>query len=738
MAANELSSIVPIEGEGTAKSCAQDTLAELVELRAENARLHAAETAYAQAAEALGSVFEGTGAATGRTFLDLLVRKLAEALKVRYAFVGEVLQDNPRRVRTLAVWSAQNFEYDLDGVPSQHVIGGELLYYPSTVAERFPGDTQIAELGVQSYMGAPLFGASGEAIGIVAIMHDEPLTDSVVASRIMTLFALRAGAEVERLRADAELAAREEMYRKAIASADGVVYQLDLRTHKYVHLDDRIVDLLGYSQQELTPDLWSRIGIQNNRRGELAKLSSQEAIERFREGEVPVWSADYQCVARDGRTVWVSDSSIPIRDGQGNVVGCLGILQDITDRKLTEMDLQESVRRFQDLLATIQLVAVLVDTNARVTFANQYLVDLSGRSRRELIGSDWYSLCVPPDDAEQGRIRFAATIETGTVSPHMDRNIVTKSGEQRLISWSNTLLRDHDNAVIGIASIGVDITDRKRLEEELFHAQKMESIGRLAGGVAHDFNNILTAVLGYTDLARARVPADSVVGGHLRSVREAGERAAELTSQLLGFARKQVISPKLLDINVEVAHTEKMLRRLIGDQIELRVELAKCPLCVNADPGQLQQVLVNLAVNARDAMPEGGTLTIATSDSTLSSAAARRIGSIRPGRYVTLVLTDTGMGMSDEVRRNIFEPFYTTKEVGKGTGLGLATCHGIAEQNGGRITVKSVPNRGSTFTVYLPFAACPIGDESLAITELADPRGQREGAEQPGFNASLH
>lgn len=273
--------------------------------------------------------------------------------------------------------------------------------------------------------------------------------------------------------------------------------------------------------------------------------------------------------------------------------------------------------------------------------------------------------------------------------------------------------------------------DRLKLETELRQAQKMEAIGHMAGGIAHDFNNVLTAILSYASLARRNVDPDHPVYGKLVGIEESSQRAANLTHQLLAFARRQVVAPRTLNLNEVVLNLDKLLRRLINADIELVTLPGQGLNYVKVDPGQMEQVLVNLVVNARDAMPEGGKLTIRTANKMLSPEYAQKHVDVTPGPYVSLSVSDTGMGITDEVRARIFDPFFTTKEPGKGTGLGLATCYGIVRQNGGHIQVDSEPNKGTTFHIYLPCVAegsdvpevreqtltLPKGEETILLVE---------------------
>jgi signal transduction histidine kinase/CheY-like chemotaxis protein len=274
-------------------------------------------------------------------------------------------------------------------------------------------------------------------------------------------------------------------------------------------------------------------------------------------------------------------------------------------------------------------------------------------------------------------------------------------GERLWVHTIKTPLFDESNVVTGVLGVFWDVTERKRLEEQLRQSQKMEAIGALAGGIAHDFNNLMTAVIGYSDLLKMRMQRDDPLLGDLDQIRRAGERAASLTGQLLAFSRKQVLQPQVLDINHVISDTEKMLRRIIGEHIDLVTIPGAALGRVSADPNQVQQVLLNLAVNGRDAMPRGGKLTIETGNVYLDGACARRRVDVEPGAYVLLAVSDTGCGMDAETVSHIFEPFFTTKEKGRGTGLGLATVYGIIKQSGGHIWVYSEPGKGSTFKIYL-------------------------------------
>jgi two-component system, cell cycle sensor histidine kinase and response regulator CckA len=376
-----------------------------------------------------------------------------------------------------------------------------------------------------------------------------------------------------------------------------------------------------------------------------------------------------------------------------------GLLEKRVQERTTALN--ESERRFRSVLQNLQLFAVLLDREGNITYCNPYLAQLTGWVEADLLNRDYFDMLVPAEDRDAGRGEFFKGMRLGDIPVHAESEILTRTGERRFVSWTHTLLEEAGGWIVGTASLGIDITEQRQLEERRRQSQKLEAVGRLAGGIAHDFNNLLTIILGYSDLTLLSV-TDPNVTESVHEVKRAAERAAALTKQLLAFSRRQVLQPRVLDLNAVVGDTEKMLRRLIGEDIELRSIAALDLGAVKADRGQIEQVLVNLAVNARDAMPSGGRLTIETANVELDVASARVHAMVQPGHYVRITVSDNGHGMDLATQARIFEPFFTTKREGKGTGLGLATVYGIVKQSGGYVWVYSEPSRGTTFKIYLP------------------------------------
>ena len=391
----------------------------------------------------------------------------------------------------------------------------------------------------------------------------------------------------------------------------------------------------------------------------------------------------------------------------GNEVFFTSIVRDVTERKRVEEILTTSEESYRDLVENARDIIYTHDLTGRFTSLNRAGEQLTGYTRQEALTMN-FADAVAPEYLELAREMLARKI-AGEPATVYELDIVTKDS-RRLALEINSRPICRDGKAVGMQGVARDITERRLLEEQLRQSQKMESVGRLAGGIAHDFNNLLTVITGYSELLLKRFTEDEDLADKLEEIRKASKRASALTYQLLAFSRKQVLQPKVVDINAIVTEVGKMLQRLIGEDIELVMVLHPGIGRIKADPGQISQIIMNLTVNARDAMPQGGKLSIETTNVDLDQEYVRHHLGAKPGSYVMLALLDTGTGMDAATQQKIFEPFFTTKGTGSGTGLGLATVYGIVKQSGGYITVESEIGLGSTFKIYLPLVE--VNDET--------------------------
>jgi PAS domain S-box-containing protein len=401
---------------------------------------------------------------------------------------------------------------------------------------------------------------------------------------------------------------------------------------------------------------------------------------------------ELDALRRDGSEISVelSLSSVQIR-GEWHAIG---VVRDITERKRAEKSLKNAKEYIENLIQGANVIIVGRDREGNVNLFNRKAEEVSGYTFAEVAGRRWFDMD-SDTDARSVRVREQDGHDT------FETRISTKSGEERIISWRDNPVIENGE-LVGIVSFGIDITEHRRLEEQHRQALKMESVGRLAGGVAHDFNNMLCVIMGHAELSKKKVAEDDPLKRNLEEILNAATRSRDVTRQLLAFSRKELVSPKPVNLNMLVRRMQQTLGRLIGEDVDLSFRPTLNLWSVRIDPSQVDQILVNLSVNARDAMPGGGSLDIETANVHLDSTMCRLLNDAGPGDYVRISVSDSGIGMSREIMEHIFEPFFTTKEVGKGTGLGLATVYGIVRQNDGFIRVSSEPGKGTAFDIYFP------------------------------------
>ena len=521
--------------------------------------------------------------------------------------------------------------------------------------------------------------------------------------------------------------AEESGFRLLFVNNPQPMWVYDLDTLKFLEVNEAASRHYGYSRDEFL-------------RMQITDIRPNDEVPRLMEDLVHTrdsWqnSGDWRHLLKDGRTIDVSIRSHTLEFHGLQTV--LVVVEDITQQKRSEKALKEAEQKYRHIFEKA-IIGIFQSTPlGRFTSVNQSLARMLGYdSPADLISTvqdierQFYV------DAKR-RQEFKRELEEHDTLQSFELEVYRKDHTKMWVSANVRAVRENREIVSYEGSLE-DISQRKLLEEQFRQSQKMEAVGRLAGGVAHDFNNAIGVITGYSELLQLRLAPGDPLHRYADEIAKAGQRAASLTRQLLAFSRKQVIQPEVLDLNVIVGEMDRMLRRLIGEDIEITFSREPRLAPIKADHGQIEQILMNLAVNARDAMPQGGKLFIKTSVVDLDETYSRQHAYVKEGRYVMLSFSDTGCGMDKATQAKVFEPFFTTKELGKGTGLGLSTVYGIVKQNGGYIWVYSEPGKGATFRIYFPRAegvelrhderATPLpppsGTETILLVEDEDPLRQ--------------
>jgi PAS domain S-box-containing protein len=525
----------------------------------------------------------------------------------------------------------------------------------------------------------------------------------------------------ERKKAEEALRESEERFSTFFRTSPVGTSITRLSDGQFVDINDAFLGLFGYTREEVIGQDPLKLGMWANPEDRAKMVEILQEQGRIKDFETLF-------VIKSGEIRDVSVSSELIEAAGEQYI--LGLTRDITKRKRAETALKASEEKYRELVQSANSIILRMDVSGKVTFFNEFAQVFFGYSEDEMLGKNVVGTIVPELESTGRDLR--AMIEDIGVNPDRYMNNVNenmlRNGERVWVSWTNKPVFGENGRIKEILCIGNDITERKRgeeerkkLEEQLFQAQKMESVGRLAGGVAHDFNNMLGVIIGRAEMALQQDVSNDKLQHNLKEILKAAQRSADLTKQLLAFARKQTAVRKILDLNSTISSMLNMLRRLIGEDIDLSWQPGLDLWKVKIDPSQVDQILANLAVNARDAVSGVGAVTIKAENVVIDDSNSIETPEFIPGEYVLLSMSDTGTGMSEEVREKIFEPFFTTKELGKGTGLGLSTVYGIVKQNDGFIYVESEPGKGTTFKIYLqrfePEAA-QVPSEHAAVKRL--------------------
>ncbi len=521
-----------------------------------------------------------------------------------------------------------------------------------------------------------------------------------------------------------QLARHDELFRLISENAADMIALVDVNGRR-LYNSPAYQKVLGYAPGELqTTSAFEQIHPDDRQRViEAAEEARRTALGR---------RVDYRMRHKDGTWRVLESTASAIRNASGEIEKLVIVNRDITERTQAGEALRRSEANFRSLVENAPYGICRASADGTLLLVNPALVDILGYgSPADLLGANLFAGVFRDPGAQKSLMEQS---QSRGKFKDVEVEWKRKDGSPITVRCSARPVKDSGGGVAYFEVTAEDVTERRLLERRFRQMQKMEAVGQLTGGIAHDFNNLLGVIIGYSEILQQRMAQADGLRTFVDEIKKAGMRAASLTRQLLAFSRQQVLEPKVLDLNAVVSDIEKMLRRLIGEDVEFNTRLERALGAVKADQSQLEQVLVNLAVNARDAMPRGGKLILATANVELDEAYARHHPGSRPGRYVMLSMTDTGTGMSPETQAHIFEPFFTTKERGKGTGLGLATVYGVIKQSDGYIWVDSELGKGTTFTIYLPRVEEPVshtgstqpkseartGSETILVVEDAE------------------
>ncbi len=625
---------------------------------------------------------------------------------------GIVVIDSRRRV---ALWNRTAER--LSGIPAREALGSELKDH-RTCFWLNPGEEQAAAEAL-SHAGVwrgekRCTGPGGQQISLettVSAMKDAG------GALVGTLVVIR---DVTERRREKELHdITERRLRGALKVGRMGYLDWDLSTD-FILWSDETYRMYGVEPGPEPPTIDFTVGLVHPEDREFVQKHLEAVVQGKAEYDI-----EHRMVRPDGRVITVHAQGEVSRDAAGNPLRMLGTILDITEHKKAEEERRRSHELLKQVIASLDEAVLVVNQTERLIIeCNQTAEWMFGYRRKDLLGQSTRMLHVDNEMFERFLHEMLASIRShGYWRSHFQMK--RKTGVTFPAEFFVRPIRDGNEGDVCVGIIR-DLSEsiraekeKRELETQLVQAQKMEAIGQLAGGVAHDFNNLLTVINGYAAVTLGRLSSKDPLYEDITEILQAGQRAAALTQQLLAFSRKQIVQPRPLDLNQVVAEDENMLQRLLGEHIRLKVSLSPTPVCVLADPGQVQQVIINLVVNARDAVAQGGSVAIETGNVDLDNEQASKTGWVMPGPYGTLTISDDGVGMDAETRARIFEPFFTTKEMGRGTGLGLSTVYGIVRQSNGAILVESELGRGTTFRIFLPIVEGTVVERASVESQPA-------------------
>lgn len=670
--------------------------------------------------EMLEHIVKSVTAEAGEPYFARLVKFLCETCEVDYATVAEFDETAPGRAQTIA-WAAKGelqepLAYTLQGTPCGNVWGSiSVCYYAEGVSKTFPEDKMLVDAGIECYLGIPLVSANGRAIGLLSLMHTQPLVDPTRATTLLQVLASRTGVELERLRVERAVRTSEETLSRIAATMPQALYVFNVSTLQTEFTNREVSRDLGYSEEDMASMGKDVLGVLAHP-DDLARVP--ELIARW--NTIPdgvVIETEYRMKHADGQWRWfLGRDTVHERDAQGNVIKIIGTTQDVTQRKQAEVALRESEERLSSLVRNAPNVCIQwFDDQGKVLLWNEASEGLFGYTSDQAIGKRLEELIFDKAESERFYRVMEKIAESSQPEGPMEFEFHTRDGQTGTVVSSIFRIPGHQGSDwfvcmdIDITARKKDEEDRLRLESQIQHTQKLESLGVLAGGIAHDFNNLLTTIQGYSELARTALPEDSGAVAHIDEAIKGVQSAAELTRQMLAYSGKGRLSIQPIDLSDLVNETSRLLEISISKRSQLVRRLSPSLAWCEGDVAQVRQVIMNLIINASESIGENsGVITVSTSTEYCRKDQMHDwlpSNELPEGEYVVLEVADDGCGMSPETVARIFDPFFTTKFTGRG--LGMAAVLGIIRSHRGAVQVRSQLEAGSVFRIYLPVTEKP-------------------------------
>ncbi|MGD9340210.1 MAG: PAS domain S-box protein [Chromatiales bacterium] len=669
----------------------------------------------------------GVSAATGTGVFESIVTCVGETLGADFVFLTKLVDGKHRELHTLAVSHggkiAPNMVYELQGTPCEKVISGHFHHISDNLRDAYPGDGMIDELGLVAYAGFPLHDSNGSAIGNLAVVSRTPLLDGGFIELVLKIFSVRAAAELERLRADEKRAESEASYRAIFDASEDAIFVLD-SSGVIVDANPKACSMYGYTYEEIL-----NVDPAGFSSGEplYTTQRARQLIKAARHGKTQRF--EWRHTSHDGSKHW--DEVVLKKATIAGSDRVLAIIRDISERKAQEIALKRSETELRATVEAALDCIVVIDIDGNITEFNPAAEQCFGYRREEVLGKGLAELIIPERYRAShisGMENFKRRGSGPMIGTRAELGARRADGSEFPVELTISVAEGPE----GTRFIGYmrDITarekaedEREQLEAQLRQAQKMEAIGQLTGGIAHDFNNILTSVMGYMVMAgeRAEAHGDAKLAAYLERAQSSGERARDLIQQMLTFSRGHRGAAKPLSLEPLITETIQLMRSTLPSSLELITELdEQAPTCIT-DPMQLEQVVMNLIINARDAVGRHGRVAIKLRRHEDAAAVCASCRHQVSGQFVEIAVEDNGSGIAEDIQERIFEPFYSSKEVGKGSGMGLAMAHGIIHEYGGHILLDSKPGSGSVFRVLLPVSCAADSGSAASDVEAAAP-----------------